>query len=88
MASPKLYLHRISKFPGCDIEKMFFLFRIAANGWIGTHNILYRSNTRNAMIEYTYTNNSKLTCMNMNMNNVIGLIIMEQTMQNDMQYSW
>jgi len=28
-----------------------FLFRIAASGWIGTHNILYRSNTRNVMIE-------------------------------------
>ena len=59
----------------------WFLFHIAANGWIGTHNILYRSNTRNAMIEYAYTNNSKLICMNMN--NVIGLIIMEQTMRNE-----
>ena len=33
------------------VEEEWFLFRIAANGWIGTHNILYRSNTRNAMIE-------------------------------------
>jgi len=24
-------------------ERKLFLFRIAANGWIGTHNILYRS---------------------------------------------
>ena len=39
------------------------LFRIAANGWIGTHNILYRSNTRNAMTEYAYTNHSKLIYM-------------------------
>jgi len=39
------------------------LFRIAANGWIGTHDILYRSNTRNAMIEYAYTNHSKLIYM-------------------------
>jgi len=29
------------------VENVFFLFR----GWIGTHNILYRSNTRNVMIE-------------------------------------
>ena len=31
------------------------LFRIVANGWIGTHSILYRSKSRNAMIESIQT---------------------------------
>ena len=35
---------------GSEVERMV-LFRIAANGWIGTHNIQYRSNTRNKVIE-------------------------------------
>ena len=48
---------------------------------IGTYNILHRYNTRNAMTELAYTNNSKLICMNMY--NVIGLITMEQTMRNE-----
>jgi len=63
------------------MKKWFYFVQQPMAGLVHTIYNNYRSNTRNTMIEYAYTNTSKIICMNMC--NVIGLIIMEQTMRNE-----